>query len=235
MFGLGAARKKKAASTSTVFTAIPLAGCRSFTFASLAEYEEKFAKISKRCEELEIDLHEEGFPGAAELWKAFTRRFSMAQLADWYDRVEPLRPEEKAALFHALEYKGIDDLDEALRWVDDEGRPFEGDTKAFAQDFADDQGSDFFTGKDAYFDFESFGQDLKFDLDADNEDDSRQLDMSDKDLGEEYVDSMGGVQALGKETVERYFDWDYFARDLDIGGDTVEYEFAGQTWTIWAN
>lgn len=52
-------------------------------------------------------------------------------------------------------------------------------------------------------------------------------DQSDQDIGEEYVDSMGGVGELDKDTQERYFDWTTYARDLmmDMGeSDGVYYD-----------
>jgi len=69
-----------------------------------------------------------------------------------------------------------------------------------------------------YFDYDSFGRDLRlegYDTDPDTGEEIEELtEMSDRELGEEYVESIGGVKDLGKDTQENYFDWESFARDL---------------------
>ena len=37
---------------------------------------------------------------------------------------------------------------------------------------------------------------------------------SDADLAYNYIDEIGGVENLGRDTLERYFDYDGFGRDL---------------------
>lgn len=46
------------------------------------------------------------------------------------------------------------------------------------------------------------------------------VDMT--DVAYEYVDTIGGIEALGRDTLEMYFDYDSFGRDLGING-TFEY------------
>lgn len=41
----------------------------------------------------------------------------------------------------------------------------------------------------------------------------------DEDYAYEFVDQMGGAGELGKETLEQYFDYESFGRDLVLGGD----------------
>ena len=86
-----------------------------------------------------------------------------------------------------------------------------------------------------YFDFETFGRELSYDYhegDPDYEDDegnpqdpehyydSDEHDIgeirSDSELGEDFVDNMGGVEELGKDTIERYFDYEQFGRGSKV-------------------
>ena len=94
---------------------------------------------------------------------------------------------------------------------------------------------------DYYFDYEGFGRDLTMDWhegDPDNEDyegNPEDPDMyysddgevqcevkSDREVGEEWVDDMGGVDQLGRETIERYFDYEEYARALFMDDFTWE-------------
>jgi len=56
-----------------------------------------------------------------------------------------------------------------------------------------------------------------------------------KAYAESFIDDMGGPAELGKQTLENYFDYDAFARDMELNGDVVEFEFAGQTFTADPN
>ena len=88
---------------------------------------------------------------------------------------------------------------------------------------------------DMYFDYDSFGRDLMYDFhigDPDNTDsegepedpdhyyDNDGYDQgeyeSDRQVAEDYVDSLGGVDQLGPDTARNYFDYDSFGRDLFI-------------------
>lgn len=52
---------------------------------------------------------------------------------------------------------------------------------------------------------------------------------------EEYIDSMGGPAELGKETLQNYFDYEAFARDMNYNGEVVEFTFAGTTYSTDPN
>lgn len=56
-----------------------------------------------------------------------------------------------------------------------------------------------------------------------------------KEYAEAYIDDLGGPAELSKKTLEQYFDYDAFARDLRAGGDVTEFEFAGSTYTADPN
>lgn len=94
---------------------------------------------------------------------------------------------------------------------------------------------------DYYFDYEAFGRDLTMDWhegDPDNEDYEGNPEdpdmyynndgevqcevMSDSEVAEEWVDGMGGVDQLGPETIDNYFDYEQFARELFMDDFTWE-------------
>jgi hypothetical protein len=52
-----------------------------------------------------------------------------------------------------------------------------------------------------------------------------------KAWAESFIDDMGGVGKLSKETQEQYFDYDSFAHDAEQNGDIDEFEFGGTTYT----
>lgn len=223
-------------SDKVVLYANPFGGCKGFTFDSVEQLEERAAKLAKRgCEEYEIEFHD-GSKADAELfrWVSERGKGGTAWLELYFDKIVGLNEHDKATLFILLSHGIKLDLEEALETVDNEARSFEGTNEDYAREFLDDIGVESVTNADAYFDYESFGRDLKMDMTEDEDDpeyDSR-VEMSDQEAGEDFVDSMGGVKELGKETISRYFDYEKFARDLDLGGDTIEFEFGGTTWVL---
>lgn len=88
---------------------------------------------------------------------------------------------------------------------------------------------------ETYFDYDAFGRDMMFDYsrgeegeedaegnpqDPDHYYDQDGYDMgeyeSDRQVAEDFIDNIGGVDQLGKETASRYFDYEAFGRDLLI-------------------
>ena len=86
-----------------------------------------------------------------------------------------------------------------------------------------------------YFDYDAFGRDMMFDYsrgeegeedaegnpqDPDHYYDQDGYDMgeyeSDRQVAEDFIDNIGGVDQLGKDTASRYFDYEAFGRDLLI-------------------
>lgn len=224
-------RKKSRGGTVQLYANPYDTSARGFYFSSAAEFEKQY-KAHLPVEEYEIEF----IDGSSEDAKLFDAlRVSQAfDLERYFDEIVALNDHDKAALYYYLKYYDSSaDLDDALRAVDDEVRVFEGDVKAYAENYVDDMGGVAELGKklvEQYFDYEAFGRDLAYDLDADDPDDARLLDMSDQKRGEEYVDQMGSVADLGKNA-ENYFDMDAFARDLELGGDVTEFDFAGTTYT----
>ena len=221
-----------AKATKVILYANPFGDCKGFTFDSVEQLEERAAKLKARgCEEYEIEFHD-GSKADAELFDWVAKRWrGPADLSIYFDQVVGLNEHDKATLFILLSHGIKLDLEEALQTVDDEARSFEGTNVDYAHELIDDIGIDGINNKEAYFDYETFGRDAKMDLDADSEDDAHYFDMTDEEYGEELVDSMG-FDSLGKDLIARYFDYEKFARDLDLGGDTIEYEFGGSTWVL---
>jgi antirestriction protein len=65
-----------------------------------------------------------------------------------------------------------------------------------------------------------------------------QLSFSEGDVkayAEQFIDDMGGPSQLGKETLEMYFDYEAYARDMNYNGDAVEFTFGGTTYTADPN
>jgi len=53
-----------------------------------------------------------------------------------------------------------------------------------------------------------------------------------KEYAYESVEGQGGPSELGKDTLEMYFDWDSYARDLELNGDVQEFRFGGKEFTV---
>ena len=107
----------------------------------------------------------------------------------------------------------------------------------FAYSIVDDFGWDGIgqNNLDMYFDYAAFGRDLMMDYsmgdpdmeDADGEPqkEDHYYDQDGYDMGEyesdeqvayDFIDNLGGVDQLGKDTAQNYFDYDSFGRDLLI-------------------
>jgi len=198
-------------------------------FKDIEDFEKKYKKHLP-VEEYELQLVDAEHADF-DLFKAM--RVNQANLREWFEVMDKLDSEhDQAAFYYLAEDLRRDDWEDMLTDVDREVRVMEGDTKAYAENYIDDMGGVGQLGKktiEMYFDYERFGADLEHDLDPDDEGDQYYLDMTDQKRGEEYVDSIG-FESLG-ETAENYFDMDAFARDLELGGDVTEFEFAGKTWT----
>lgn len=80
---------------------------------------------------------------------------------------------------------------------------------------------------ETYFDLEGFGRDLQFDFEliteGMGEEDKEELeDMDESEFAEWYIDSLGDIKELGRSILKRYFDFDYYGRDLQL--DNVTYD-----------
>jgi antirestriction protein len=104
-------------------------------------------------------------------------------------------------------------VDALKEWLD-EGYGIYESEKDYVEQLVDEMGGPSALGKDAinaYFDYDAFGHDLS--IDADEEDRERYEDMSDEEIGMQYMDDVYGDK-IPKDLADRYFDYDAYARDV---------------------
>lgn len=86
-----------------------------------------------------------------------------------------------------------------------------------------------------YFDVEYFGRELQWDFEqiteGMDEDDVAELSaMYDAEFGQWYIDSLGSVKELGRYTLENYFDYESYGRDL-----MMDYSYSRETGYIMSD
>ena len=78
-----------------------------------------------------------------------------------------------------------------------------------------------------YFDYGSFGRELQWDYSVEMfveeygsavSEAEDMMDMSDEDIAEWYIESIGDLKELGQETLETYFDYQKLERTLEAEG-----------------
>ena len=223
-----------------------------FYFDNEVEYDRQIEQLAKRgYEEFEIQFID-GDSEDAELFSAL--KISQGEVGRWFDDVEPLDTQEKATLFYLADH-GYG-LDESLRLLRDGDRTAsQGSMVDYVYEYLDDIGGAAELGEETlqtYFDYEAFGRDISLSGDATSglqddaeyarehgdEEEAERLEaeieridgLSNRELGEETVESLGW-DGVGDQNLTQYFDHEKFARDLVLGGDRLEFEFAGETWT----
>lgn len=113
---------------------------------------------------------------------------------------------------------------------------FGNEFKDFAYEYIDSVGGfEGVSNSDFYFDFDSFGSDARMDYTDEELEEYGYDELDDTELGERLVDEMGGVDQLGQKTIEMYFDYDKFGRDLEhdfisVKGDDGDYYFFNRNW-----
>ena len=102
----------------------------------------------------------------------------------------------------------------------------------FAYEYIDSIGSitDAVSNPEFYFDYESFGSDVRMDYTEEELEEMGYDELDDTELGERLVDEIGGFDELGQKTIEMYFDYDKFGRDLEydfiaVRGKDGDYYF----------
>ena len=223
--------------------------CKGFYFDSLEDYEKKYkanlhsAGVSP-CEEYSIEFID-GSGAEAAVFAAM--EIHQGTVKDWFEVEDRAGGgSELAALFWLSQrYGGGSSAEELLDKVD-EVYVFEGDKGAYAWEFGQDVGIENADPNGYYFDYDSFGRDLRIDgypnygetaeemghtQKEHDDNEAYYARMSNQELGEEYVDSVGGVEAMGK-AVENYFDYDALGRDMGINGDIDEFTFDGKTYVV---
>lgn len=93
-----------------------------------------------------------------------------------------------------------------------------------AYQICDELGFDAFRKEtwESVFDYSHFGRELQWDMD--DEELEKYEGMSDAEIGERYVDEIGGLEELGEETIREYADMDELGRLIEMDGDWVKYD-----------
>jgi hypothetical protein len=224
---------------------------RGFYFTDLDEYQAGYDKEYKRArtEEYEIDFID-GSPLESALFKAM--HVDQASLEKYFDLLDELDGDDESTVAAFLWLTGDIgyDVEKAIRKVRDvslvAAKP-----EDYAYDFIRDVGMSE-DWQSMYFDYDSFGRDLRLDgyptrdiedqieeaRESEDEDEVERLEaqledlerMTDQEIGEEYVDSVGGVMEVAD--AERYFDFEAFSRDAVLGGDWATFDYDGTEYTI---
>lgn len=223
---------------------------KGFYFSSPEDYEEKYdANFDKyHIEEYEIQFID-GDPLDARLFDAM--EVGQGEIEDFFELVDE-DEDTKLALYILMEDFGYP-FSEAKQ-KSDEIIIMEGTALDYVYDLIDDIGiSDKMVNM--YFDYDSFGRDLRISGDDVNhlEEDleyEKSMDgdeehieyleeaissihrMSDQERGEEFVENMGGLDDMDEETKKRYFDYESFTRDLKLNSEVAEFTIDGRDYVV---
>jgi len=214
-----------------------------FYFSDLADYE---AQVKRKRGDFEHTImFIDGDDDEQQLFTAMSGRDGLypVDLEDYYDVID-MNDGEKAALYWLLDNLQMKIAD-ALKKIEDVGLR-EGSAEDYVYDFIEDVGLPG-NAADFYFDYDRFGRDLSIDgaldPDPDNydegeddpdyiEEEERVSGLTNQEYGIEYVDMLGGVDQLSKQTISDYFDYDAFVRDLEINGEIDTFSFAGTDYVV---
>lgn len=150
---------------------------------------------------------------------------NVADVAEMYETLGEDQVSAVLALMHAEPYYAKD-VNEAKAYVEENYQGAFESEKDFVHGLIDDVG----IAKDAedrYFDAESFGRDVRIDMDTEDPDNAWAEDLTDEELGLHYLDE--GI--VTSETKKRYFDVDAYTRDLFID-DYVSYKSDGKYYVF---
>ena len=193
---------------------------------------DKFGEVHE-----EYAIHDfEGFPRSfyheSMGEKDFDKLYQIAEVAN--DRGIPIDVlMESVAHFGANEDQ-IEEIADA--YYGSVSTNFGNEFKDFAYEYIDSVGGfEGVSNADFYFDYESFGSDARMDYSDEDLEEYGYDELDDTELGERLVDEMGGVDQLGQKTIEMYFDYDKFGRDLEhdfisVKGDDGDYYFFNRNW-----
>ena len=191
---------------------------------------------------------------------------SQGSVKEYYDHLDDVDENQMPAIF-ALQETGYDFKD-AIEKVED-AMIFEGSLTDAAYDYVDSVGWEGMgDSASTYFDYESYGRDVRIEggMDPANDEDQFPVQdepdqsefededdydeaveqyeefaeaekdydrMSDSDLGEHVVhDVFGGVEEIGEQNQQNYFDYEAFARDASLNGDWSEFRYDGTDYVL---
>lgn len=201
-------------------------------WVDLTDFAHDYDGFVKHCREIHKDEKDPEF--MIQDYEGFPRKWyheAGLPTEEEFDKIieiSELDDSEKNAYAAYLELDFSDDSIEAFR--EHYYGTYDGDYD-LGMDFVDRIGMP--DNPEQYFDYDRFGRDLMYDYhygDPDNTDsegnpedpdhyyDNDGYDMgeyhNDTQVAEDYIDSLGSIEELGKETLNNYFDYASFGRDL---------------------
>jgi len=192
-------------------------------YSSLEEFYEAARELHKDEEDPEFMFQDhEGIPEGMISESHIDPAFFdfLAQTSDWDD-------EQREAFDIFMEYMWSgsgepDDVTNALTAFEDSYRGVYNSMEDYALEFVEDMGGpENISNPEFYFDYEQFGRDLGFD--GYYEEEGSVYDQDGEETGystiEEMIDSWMDDGVIAGETMSRYFDYEKFGRDLELGGD----------------
>ena len=203
-------------------------------WVDLTDFAHDYDGFVKHCREIHKDEKDPEF--MIQDYEGFPRKWyheSGLPTEEEFDKIieiSELDDSEKNAYDAYLELDFSDDSIEAFR--EHYYGTYDGDYD-LGMDFVDRFGMP--DNPEQYFDYDRFGRDLMYDYhygDPDNTDsegnpedpdhyyDNDGYDMgeyhNDTQVAEDYIDSIGSIEELGKETLNNYFDYEAFGRDIRL-------------------
>jgi antirestriction protein len=155
---------------------------------------------------------------------------SFETLYDLYETLEKIADNDYDTLIAAYMLENGADFED-LNSLNDPFVIFAGpENSDLAYAIIDEMGFNSVSNADYYFDYESFGRDLRFEgFDTDMEEEDPEYaealqNMSDYELAQHYIESFGDLKELGQRTIEMHFDYDAYGRDLSFDFDFVEID-----------
>lgn len=138
--------------------------------------------------------------------------------------------EFKAAMEYTSDFNDALDLVESdsISKISDEKSPHKMDEE-IGWYFVDSLGFENLSNASNYFDYESFGRDIRLEYYPSDNDDPETAgeywcgdeDASDEEIGEAAADSLGW-KGVGEENIKRYFDYESFGSDLKMDFEFVQ-------------
>lgn len=228
-----------------------------FPFSSFEEFEKKYAAQykKKRTEEYEIEFID-GDPLVQKLFKGMNvSQANLEQFFELADELEGMDEGTRVGLIWLMEDR-LKDVDDALADAENVN-VFEGEPADYAESLIEDMGEIPEELSEMYFDYDSFGRDLRIsgddimsteeqieelqDGDKDDKKEAKKLqkwvesieEMDDDDRAREFIDSIGGLtEAVNPEQIARYFDYEAWARDMGFNGEIDTFHLDGTDYVI---
>jgi len=194
-----------------------------FYFKDIQDYEARLAKaqLSDPSGDFEhaIELID-GPPLAESVFSALTASdgLSPTDLSEFFDIVDDLENDGDAVALvaRAKDLSSTGSASDLRDGIEEARSGLIGQytLEEFAREIVQESGFEGIEGD--YFDYDSYGRDYLLNWSGDDETEYDFLAaMSDQERGEYVVyEIFGELEMLGKKTLEQYFDYEYYARDL---------------------